>query len=384
MRESIFEKISIEKIIIFIIIIAIFLVFIIFFYLFYGYSAKTVDITYPLGRETFEIGETYTITWSSRGVDRVGIALFSGERATWIAENVPASAGRYDWKIQSGHEHGSDFWIAVFEYPWRERNEASYSAEPFTITYPELSNCDFLSIRNQWPFLAIDTPETRRVFITNEKYAGNLGGLDKADEKCQMAAERQEYDGNWMAFIGGENPEETAIKRLELTPRGLDGVFVEAGSEALLLRGATCHRLLGNNFNELLKRFSEKEIVNKKVLSDDFIAKLREVWLGRINDNSIRNCAYLDIAFGRLEEKYSYTVTCQNWTQEGNYIANYRQWEALDDSFPSCYTPTGEFTYVVGLAGLSTDLRGERNDGIFYSNIGKRCSEKQRLLCIEK
>lgn len=388
MEESIFEKLKIEKVLILIIIGAIFIVFVFFFYLFYGYSSKKLEIVSPLGGESWEIGETYIIEWNARGVDRVGIVLFNGENPEWIAENIPASSGKYEWKIQPGHEYGSNFWIAVFEYPWIGKNEISYSLGSFSIVYPELSNCDFLSIQNEWPFLANDAPNVRRVFITDEEYTGDLGGLDGANEKCQTSAEKKGYSGQWIALIGGEGPENTIIKRLESTFQGIGGVFIEADSSAVLLRGATCHRLLGRNFDEFLTKFSAWEAINKKSLSDNFLKKIGKVWLGRINESSLRSCVSVDSAFeyayALLPEKYSYTVTCQNWTQGTTYASNYQRGMVLDDSFPSCYTPTGEFTYVGALAGLSSALKGERNNGIFYNNIGKSCSVKQSLVCIEQ
>lgn len=388
MEESIFEKLKIEKTLILIIIGAIFIVFIFFFYLFYGYSSKKLEVISPVGGESWEIGETYEIKWKARGVDRVGIVLFNGEKPEWIVENISASLEKYEWEIQGGHEYGSNFWIAVFEYPWRSKNEISYSPGSFSIVYPELSNCDFLSVQNEWPFLANDTPGIRRVFITDEDYTGDLGGLEGADEKCQMSAEKKGYGGQWIALIGGESPENTIIKRLESTSFGLGGVFIEADSSAVLLRGATCHRLLGRNFNEFLAKFSAWEAINKKSLSENFLKKMEKVWLGRINETSLRSCILVDsvseYAYALLPEKYSYTATCQNWTQGTIYAGNYQRGMTLNDSFPSCYTPTGEFTYVGALAGLSSSLKGERNNGIFYSNIGKSCSTKQHLVCVEK
>ncbi|MDD5146121.1 MAG: Ser-Thr-rich GPI-anchored membrane family protein [Candidatus Pacebacteria bacterium] len=388
MKESIFEKLKIEKALILIIIGAIFVVFIFFFYLFYGYSSKKLEIVAPLGGESWEIGETYTIKWKSRGVDRVGIVLFNGEKPEWIAENISASSGEYEWRIQPGHEYGSNFWIAVFEHPWRNKNEISYSLGSFSIVYPELSNCDFLSIQNEWPFLASDAPNVRRVFITDEEYIGNLGGLEGADEKCQTSAEKKGYGGQWIALIGGESPENTIVKRMESTLSGLGGVFVEADSGAVLLRGATCHRLLGSSFDELLAKFSAWEAINKNVLSDNFLKKMGKVWLGRINESSLKNCLPIDSTFeysySILAERYSYTTTCQNWTQGTTYAGNYQRGMILDDSFPYCYTPTGEFTYVGALGGLSSALKGERGNGIFYNNIGKSCSTRQYLVCVEQ
>lgn len=387
MHNSIFEKFGIEKILMVGALIAIVVVFIFVFYLFIGYSSRTINLSQPLGKQEWEIGQTYEIKWDSSGVERVGIVLFNGEKPEWIAENISASKGEYEWKIQSGHEYGSNFWVAVFEYPWRNGNEISYSKGSFSITYPELASCDSLSIQEEWPFLASDIPEVRKVFITKEEFSGNLEGLDGANEKCQTAAAELGYEGDWTAFIGGEAPENTAIKRLEGTSRGLNGIFVESEPSSTLLRGSTCHRILGRNFNEFLAKLSNLAVVNKTALSEDFLRNMNKIWLGRIDDASKRSCLLIKSFYGyssSLAERYSYTVSCQDWTYEEGLVADYERSAKPDDSFPSCYTPSGEFTYSVGVGGLSSNLEEEKeSDDYYVTNAGKPCSQRQHLLCIQ-
>lgn len=384
MKISFLEKFGIEKVLIAVILIAIVAVFILVFYLFLGYSSRTIDLVEPLGKEEWEIGQTYEIKWKAKGIERVGIVLFNGEEPEWIAENVSAMKGVYEYRIQPGHEYGPNFWIAVFEYPWRSGNEIVYSKGSFSITYPELASCDSLSIQEEWPFLASDVPSVRKVFITREKFTGNLEGLEGADEKCRIAAAEMGYEGNWSAFLGGEAPENTAIKRLERTPDGLNGIFIEAEPSSTLLRGSTCHRILGRNFNELLAKFSDLKVVNEDRLGERFLEDMSEIWLGRINETSKRSCLVVGSVSGYinvdLSEKYSYTVSCQDWTYGERQVLGYDRFTELDDTFPSCYTPSGEFTYSVGVGGLSSSLEDESQH---VTNAGKYCSEKQRLLCIE-
>jgi len=388
MKTSILEKFGIEKLLVIIAIVAIVIVFGIVFYLFLGFSARNVELVQPLGRESWEIGQTYEIKWDAVGVERVGIVLFNGNEPNWIAENVPASKGVYEWKIPAGHEYGSNFWIAVFEYPWRSKNEISYSTGSFSITFPEAASCDFLSVQEEWPHLASDIPDVRKVFITKETFRGDLGGLEGANEKCELSAADQGYEGNWVAFIGGEAPENTAIKRLERTENGLNGIFIDAEPSSTLLRGANCHRLLGKNFNEFLAKLSDPKVVNEQRLSKTFLNGLESLWLGRIDDNSKRSCLFISSS-GYLNvdstEKYSYTVSCQDWTYEGKLVGGYDRFSGLDDSFPSCYTPTGEFVYATGSGGLSSSLEDEKEENSYYIvDAGKYCSTKQHLLCIEE
>jgi len=376
MNESFFEKLRIEKGLIFAIIGAILVVFVVLFWLFFSYSSKKIEVVSPNGRENWEIGQVYEINWKVRGVDRVGIVLFNGEKPEWIAENISASQEKYEWTIQPGHEYGPNFWVAVIEYPWRDGNQIDYSAGSFSITYPEMSSCDNLSVEKEWPYFASDLPKIRKVFITEEQFSGNLEGFEGADEKCAQAAEKQELEGEWMAFIGGESPENTILKRLENSSRGLEGIYVEAEPSSELLRGATCHRLLGKNIEEFLAKLSNLEISAKKKLGESFSEKLAKVWLGRINSNSPKNCVLISslssLTFYPLAEKYSYTVTCQNWSHSESVVSGYLRENGTDSSFPSCYTSTGGFTYAVGSAGLSLE------------EVGKQCSEKQHLICVEK
>jgi len=390
MNQSLLEKFGLEKLLFFVIIIAVVIVFGVVFYLFFGYSSKNLELLTPIGRESWEIGQTYEIKWKSRGVDRVGIILFNEEKPEWIAENLSASGNSYKWKIPAGHEYGDNFWVAVIEYPWRSGNKVSYSKGSFSITYPELASCDSLSLQEEWPFFASDVPNVRKVFITKETFTGNLGGLAGADEKCQVAAAELGLKGSWTAFIGGEDPEDTAVKRLERTPRGLTGIFIDAESSSELLRGATCHRLLAKDFTELLKRITGLEIVNEGKLSSNFLKLMGAMWLGRIDENSKRTCLPIESAmyylYAPLAEKYSYTVTCQNWNYENKLVAEYIRKMTLDDTFPSCYTPQGEFTYSVAAGGLTSSLKTFKDNEIndyFVLDIGKYCSEKQHILCIE-
>jgi hypothetical protein len=387
MRQSIFEKIGIEKLFIIVIVVAIIAVFLIFFWLFYGYSSKSVELISPLGREEWEIGQTYEIKWKSTGLDRVGIVLFSGDQPEWIAENIPASPGVYEWRIQPGHDYGPNFWVAVFQYPWRQGNPISYSKGSFSITYPEAASCDSLSVQDEWPYLASDTPGVRKIFITKEVFTGNLGGLNGANEKCKVAAAEMGLSGDWTAFVGGDNPDDTAVKRIEATPKGLLGIFIDANAASELLRGATCHRLLGKDFNDFLSKISDLEILNKEKLSADFLTTMQDLWLGRIDDTTQRNCTSISSAanyfYTPLAERYSHTVTCQNWTYGDKLVSGYVRGMPLDDTFSTCYTPQGEPTYSVAVGGLASDLQGEKGSGQYVTNVGKLCSEKQHILCIE-
>ena len=380
MSYSIWEKITVEKSLIFIVISAILIVFIFIFFLFFGQFTKSIRVLSPNGGEEWEIGQTYEITWQAKGVEKVGIVLFKGSEPKWIAQDISAGSGKYEWKIYPGQEYGAGFWIAVVEYPWQKGNKIDYSDGSFTITYPELLSCDSLSVEKEWPYLPSDLPNLRRVFITKNSFSGNLDGLEGADKICQTEAEEQGFEREWQAFLGGDSDNDLAIERLKRTPRGTDGIFILADSAATLIRGADCHRLLAENFDEFLVMFSGLKIINEERMEKDFLADFGNIWLGRLDEKSKKNC----IAVAGTEE-YTFTITCQNWTQANRTVEGYPvPKDEPKPSFPTCYTPQGKFTDAVALGALSIGIVGKDKDAVFNAYQGKYCSNPQKLLCIEE
>lgn len=389
MNNSILEKITAERSLLYTAIAAILIVAGIVFYLFVVYSKESVQVLTPNGAEEWEIGQTYEITWKAKGVDRVGIALFKGSEPKWIVENIDAGLGRYEWKIYPGQEYGQGFWIVVLEYPWREGNQIDYSDGPFAITFPEIASCDYLSVDQEWLYLPNDLPNLRRVFITKETYTGNLDGLEGANEICQTEADAQDFGGTWHAFLGGDSDEDLAVERLKRTYNGTDGVFIAAEPSAAIIRGATCHRLLAKDFEEFLAKLSGSMIINEEKFEQGFLKDMKNLWLGRIDKKSKKNCtgiaAVLSDYYKSLAEKYSFTTTCQNWTQGDKYVGGYPvSGGGSKPSFPSCYTPAGQYTDAVALGALASGTTGKDKDAVFVLNQGKYCDNKQKLLCIEE
>ena len=389
MNGSIIEKFTAERSLLYIAIAAILIVAGIVFYLFVVYSKESIQVLTPNGAEEWEIGQTYEITWKAKGVDKVGIALFKGSEPKWIVENISAGLGRYEWKIYPGQEYGPGFWIVVLEYPWREGNQIDYSDGPFAITFPETASCDYLSVDQEWLYLPNDLPNLRRVFITQENYTGNLDGLEGANEICQTEADTQGFGGVWHAFLGGDSDEDMAVERLKRTYNGTDGIFIAAEPSATIIRGATCHRLLAKDFEEFLTRLSGSVIINEEKLEQGFLRDIENLWLGRIDEESKKNCTGIASAlsdyYKSLSEKYSFTITCQNWTQEDKYVGGYPVPSGEPKpSFPSCYTLSGQYTDAVALGALASGIAGKDKDAAFVLDEGKYCDKKQKLLCIEE
>jgi hypothetical protein len=380
-----------EKILIFIIIIAVVITLAFVVYLFSAKVLKGISVSFPSGGEELRVGETYKISWSSRGIDKVGIVLFKGQTPKWLAKDIDASEREYEWKIYPGQEYGDDFWVAVVEFPWQERNQVAFSDGSFAIAYPTYNSCDSVSIENQWPYVPSDLPNVRRIFITETAYTGNLGGIEGADIKCQEEARKLGYTGVWRAFIGGDSAQELAGERLKKTPRQLRGIFVEAKPGARLFNGINCYALLGKDFNEFLTNFSNLTEINKRKFTPAFFNDFGSIWLGRIDQQSKSNCITKnDISFSsggdseKTGEFYSYTSTCQRWTNGSAFVTGYSG-TGQGGSFPTCYTPQGRAISAFGVAGLSSGIKGEGEaKSRFTAYEGKSCDARQKLLCVEE
>ena len=342
---------------------------------------KSLQFVSPAGQEVWLANNTYKITWKARNMGSVGIILIKGARGQdvkWIAKDVPARRGSYDWQIFVWEEPREDYKIAVFEYPWQEGNLIDYSDDFFTILGPEFASCDALSVAAEWPFVPSDTLDLRKVFITEKRYSGDLERLEGADKRCQQEAQEKGFDGAWKAFLGDDTV--FAVDRLNL-----GGVFIMAESAGLLPENKTCHRLLGNNFDEFLKKLSEPLLLNNEKFDETFLKNLPNVWLGRISKDSLRECTTIEgIPVRDLAARYSFTTTCQNWTTGLLRVPGYPPALGQDVEFPVCFTPEGIRTNAVGLAGLSSGILGEGAQQTLNPSLGKSCDIAQKLLCFQQ
>jgi hypothetical protein len=277
--------------------------------------------------------------------------------------------------------------------------------------------------------LPSDYPDIKRVFITADAWNGDLGGVEGADQKCKDEAAKLGVQGSdWKALLGDDK--QTVVDRLNL-----DGIFVEAQSDAALpyenvppstwksftkyLKSAkptdaeskckdtlknkfdgflkslagqnqkTCNRMIAKDKNELLARLSAPLAIDNQILSENFAKQFGNLWIGRLNDGSKKECVriFTDNPTSELSRNYSFTATCQNWTK-GTF-----QFPAdSSTSYSKCYTynlpdlgyqkhPEGALVNASILTGLSS---GMLKGGAFSPYIGKSCDTIQKLLCVEQ
>ena len=75
-----------------------------------------ITVTSPNGGETWKVGETHNVTWTSNGLNNVSIGLKGGIASpTKILATVPASSGSYSWKIDSTIQSGSQYKILIYD-----------------------------------------------------------------------------------------------------------------------------------------------------------------------------------------------------------------------------------------------------------------------------
>jgi len=345
-------------------------------------AEKGLQLLSPDGHEVWQAGKTYQITWKAKNIEKVGITLIKDKEpkeSEWIVKDFPAAKRKYDWQIFVWQEPRQDYKIAIIEYPWQEGSKIDYSEKSFTILGPQFASCDSLSIEAEWPHLPSDFPNLRRVFITESSFKGNLEGLEGADKKCQTEAENKNFSGVWKAFLGDDT--NLAVDRLDL-----EGIFVEARTAATLPEGKTCHRLLGKNFDEFFKRLSDSLIISQEKFGKEFSKNLENIWLGRVNKESKRDCIAVFVRYPSpdISLNYSFTTTCQNWTVSEDRVPGYPPKPDEKIELPVCYTPEGVRVNAAGLVGLSSGVIEKAAEQFFATSLGKTCNLSQRLLCIQQ
>ncbi len=118
----------------------------------YGCKAPPVTKPYikilsPNGGETWEIGKSYDITWSSKGIDKVTIFLadFREESpVTWhrISPDLSATLGKYSWKV-------ADCYDSICNFTPGEKYKIKISESATSPSYPLLAedeSDDYFSI----------------------------------------------------------------------------------------------------------------------------------------------------------------------------------------------------------------------------------------------
>jgi hypothetical protein len=326
-------------------------------------------LTLAEGKEAvvLKAGDTYTIKWAAGKVEKVGIILYSPSGVQWIARDLPGKQGIYDWKTFVYQRAGNDFRIVVFEYPWKDGNLVAYSNKNIEILGSKYTSCEDLAVGAEFPYIASNYSNLKKVFITAGNYSGDLDGFEGADKKCNKEAEKLGYKGNYTAFLGSDSV--SAKERLK-DP----SVYVLAKGSLSLVEGTTCHRLLAENTEKLVEKFTLSAETAKIKLDQEFVKDFGRIWLGRLTPNSKKDC----LGIAGSQENFSFSTTCQNWTQNKDkiYTGNVPDFAGLE----RCYNEQGKSIPANFVGAYSSIVSSEGATGL----NGKPCNSMLRLLCVEQ
>jgi hypothetical protein len=334
-----------------------------------NFSLSNKQVSLKAGEPSLKAGEPYTIAWSASNVARVGIALFNGDKPQWIVQNYDAAAGKYVWDSDPYQAAGADYRIAVFAYPWKKGNPIVYSPSPITVVGQKYVSCDDYSVENSWPFLSDSYPNLHKVFITNGVYSGNMGGVSGADASCAQEAKKNNYPGNYVAFLGTDS--KSAAERI-----AKDGIFVEAEPIGTLAEGRSCHRMVAENLQKLLDKSRLAKNLAQVELSDVFYKRLGDVWFGRRTSSTETKC--LAIAKQGVVGAFSGSYTCQDWSISKRQV--YAGTVPAEADLPRCYDAEGKNLKANYYGAVASDLDDNGN----YVVAGDTCESSHRLLCVEQ
>jgi hypothetical protein len=334
-----------------------------------AFSSKSITITSPFQSTSLKAGDTFSVAWSSKGIVSVGIVLFNGDTPQWLAKGVPAGKGKFDWTVLQNQDSGSNYRLAVFEYPWKKGNTIAYTQAAIQIVGPKYVSCNDLAVENEWPFVPGDYPNVKRVFVTDAQWNGNLGGLDGADAKCQQQADSEGYKGTFIAFLGTNKV--AAKDRVSQTSS-----FAWAKSAATLPEGQDCYRLIARNVDSLLNKALLATGQMGVELDSEFSRMMGGVWYGRRTSAAKTEC--LDLQNVGATSAFSGTYDCQDWTTSQGKI--YQGDVPPDADLPRCYDTHGNNVFANYMAA---DTSGVAIDGSLVVT-GTSCDHYERLVCVEK
>ena len=333
------------------------------------FLTSTRNLTLVEGKEavTLKAGDAYTIKWSAAKVDRVSIILYSNTGVTGIARTIPASQGVYEWKSFVYQKPGNDFRIVIFEYPWKKGNLVSYSNKTIQILGAKYTSCEDLSVEAEFPFIASNYDNAKKLFITTGSYKGDLGGLEGADKKCMQEAGKLGFTGNYIAFLGDDS---ISAKERITKP----SIFIKAEGSLSLVEGTTCHRLFAENTERLVEKFTLSAESVKLKIDDEMIKNFGHIWLGRLTPNLKKDC----LTINNSQEDFSFDTTCQNWSQnkEKIYSGNVPDFAGLD----RCYNDAGKSIPANIVGAWGSVISSDGSTGL----IGRSCNSSMHLLCVEQ
>jgi hypothetical protein len=96
---------------------------------------KSIDVLSPDGGEKWKQEQSYEIKWQSPlETEKVGIVLYKGSQTVGIiARDILAKASKITWSPGFEISEGEDYYVGIYQYPWKQNNPVDYSSNFFTI-----------------------------------------------------------------------------------------------------------------------------------------------------------------------------------------------------------------------------------------------------------
>ncbi len=106
-------------------------------------ATPSITVTSPNGGETWKLGETHNVTWTSSGMGtgKVYIGLRSSTTNYSFAYDVPASSGSYSWTIDSAHVPTGTWKLVIGGYSSSIVYAEDTSGNYFTIVATATTSC---------------------------------------------------------------------------------------------------------------------------------------------------------------------------------------------------------------------------------------------------
>jgi len=175
------------------------------------------------------------------------------------------------------------------------------------------------------PWVSCDEKGSCTVFVTSALYNANLGGLQGADEKCQVLARRAGLGGSFKAWLSASGPNNAAADRLHHA--SVDYVLV--GGETVAEGWDELTSCSGEPNDECLQHpIDQTEDGGEPPVATGINA--RAAYTGTDSDGSL--------AIGFPPENR--VLTCQDWTigeATENDTALFGEWERLDGLWTSFF-----------------------------------------------
>ena len=180
-------------------------------------AQPSITVTSPNGGQTWQQGETHSITWTSTGVSNVIIQLYKGAyyMVSNLAYSVPASAGSFSWTIPTTLTPGSDYKVKIWDTP----NYSIVDSSDNYFTISSISTCTPNWQCSGWSS-CINGQQTRA--CTDSNNCGTTAGKPFESQTCTPQSSIALTSPN-----GGQTWQQGETHSITWTSTGVSNVIIQ-------------------------------------------------------------------------------------------------------------------------------------------------------------